>query len=135
MEIIKIQTILGTPKINRDNIKLEIYQHLGLLDFESLESASTAKVDADNIIGVTFFQEEHTYFHEIVLFHEKFHRSSKYVLQFQCFMNILSKFVFFEKATKFDEISILLLANKFVFFVSCYSFEHQSGSHYWNFIK
>ena len=47
MEIIKIQTILGTPKINRDDLKLEIYQHLGLLDFESLESASTAKVDAD----------------------------------------------------------------------------------------
>ena len=36
------------------------------------------------------------------------------------------KFVFFEKATKFDEISILLLTNKFVFFVSRYSFEHQS---------
>ena len=44
------------------------------------------------------------------------------------------KFVFFEKATKFDEISILLLTNKFVFFVSCYSFEHQSGSQSWNFI-
>ena len=40
----------------------------------------------------------------------------------------LLKFVFFEKATKFDEISILLLTNKFVFFVSRYSFEHQSGS-------
>ena len=36
------------------------------------------------------------------------------------------KFVFFEKATKFDEISILLLTNKFVFFVSRYSFELQS---------
>ena len=30
-------------------------------------------------------------------------------------LNILLKFVFFEKATKFDEISILLLTNKFVF--------------------
>ena len=38
------------------------------------------------------------------------------------------KFVFFEKATKFDEISILLLTNKYVFFVSHYSFEHQSVS-------
>ena len=48
MKIIKVQTILvGTPKINRNDLKLEIYQHLGLLDFESLESASTAKVDAD----------------------------------------------------------------------------------------
>ena len=47
---------------------------------------------------------------------------------------ILLKFVFFEKATKFDEISILLLTNKFVFFVSRYSFEHQSGSQSWNFI-
>ena len=44
------------------------------------------------------------------------------------------KFVFFEKGTKFDEISILLLTNKFVFFVSRYSFEHQSGSQSWNFI-
>ena len=44
------------------------------------------------------------------------------------------KFVFFEKATKFDEISISLLTNKFVFFVSRYSFEHQSGSQFWNFI-
>ena len=47
---------------------------------------------------------------------------------------ILLKFVFFEKATKSDEISILLLTNKFVFFVSRYSFEHQSGSQSWNFI-
>ena len=44
------------------------------------------------------------------------------------------KFVFFEKATKFDEISILLLTKKFVFFVSRYSFEHQTGSQSWNFI-
>ena len=44
------------------------------------------------------------------------------------------KFVFFEKATKFDKISILLLTNKFEFFVSRYSFEHQSGSQSWNFI-
>ena len=44
------------------------------------------------------------------------------------------KFVFFEKATKFDEISSLLLTNKFVFFVSRYSFEDQSGSQFWNFI-
>ena len=44
------------------------------------------------------------------------------------------KFVFFEKATKFDEISCLLLTNKFVFFVSRYGFEHQSGSQSWNFI-
>ena len=44
------------------------------------------------------------------------------------------KFVFFEKATKFDEISILLLTNRFVLFVSRYSFEHQSGSQSWNFI-
>ena len=36
------------------------------------------------------------------------------------------KFVFFEKATKFDKISILLLTNKFEFFVSRYSFELQS---------
>ena len=46
----------------------------------------------------------------------------------------INQFVFFEKATKFDEISILLLTNKFVFFVSHYSFEHQSGSQSWNFI-
>ena len=46
----------------------------------------------------------------------------------------LLKFVFFEKATKFDEISILLLTNKFVFFVSRYNFERQSGSQSWNFI-
>ena len=32
----------------------------------------------------------------------------------------------FEKATKFDEISILLLTNILVFFVPRYSFEHQS---------
>ena len=38
------------------------------------------------------------------------------------------KFAFFEKATKYDKISILLLTNKFVLFVSRYSFEHQSGS-------
>ena len=44
------------------------------------------------------------------------------------------KFVFFEKATKFDEISILLLTNKFVFFVSRHSFEHQSGSQSWNLV-
>ena len=44
------------------------------------------------------------------------------------------KFVFSEKATKFDEISIELLTNKYVFFVSRYSFEHQSGSQSWNFI-
>ena len=44
------------------------------------------------------------------------------------------KFVVFEKATKFDKISILLLTNKFVFFVSSYSFEHQSGSQSWYFI-
>ena len=43
------------------------------------------------------------------------------------------KFVFFEKATKFDEISILFLTNKFVFFFCRYSFEHQSGSQSWNF--
>ena len=36
----------------------------------------------------------------------------------------LLKFVFFEKSTKFDETSILLLTNKFMFIVSCYSFEH-----------
>jgi hypothetical protein len=35
---------------------------------------------------------------------------------------------FLEKATKFDKISILLLTNKFMFFVFRYSFEHQSGS-------
>ena len=46
----------------------------------------------------------------------------------------MTKFVFFEKATKFDEISILLLTNKFVFFVSRYSFEQQSGSQSQNFI-
>ena len=50
------------------------------------------------------------------------------------FVSVKVKFVFFEKATKFDEISILLLTNKFVFFVSRYSFEHQSGSQSWNFI-
>ena len=33
------------------------------------------------------------------------------------------KFVFFEKATKFDEISILLLTNNFLLFVSRNSFE------------
>ena len=44
------------------------------------------------------------------------------------------KFVFFEKATKFDEISILLLTNKFVLYVSWYNFEYQSGSQSWNFI-
>ena len=44
------------------------------------------------------------------------------------------KFVFFEKATKFDEISILLLTNKFVLYVSRYNFEYQSGSQSWNFI-
>ena len=47
---------------------------------------------------------------------------------------LLLKFVFFEEATKFDKISILLLTNKFMFFVSRYSFEHQSGSQSWNFI-
>ena len=44
------------------------------------------------------------------------------------------KFVFFEKATKFDEIFILLLTNKFMFFVSRYSFKHQPGSQSWNFM-
>ena len=44
------------------------------------------------------------------------------------------KYVFLEKATKFDEISILLLTNKFVFFVFRYSFEYQSGSQSWNFV-
>ena len=44
------------------------------------------------------------------------------------------KFVFFEKATKFDEISILLLTKKLMFFISRYSFEHLSGSQSWNFI-
>ena len=47
---------------------------------------------------------------------------------------VLVKFVFFEKATKFDEIFILLLTNKFMFFVSRYSFKHQSGSQSWNFM-
>ena len=47
---------------------------------------------------------------------------------------VSGKVCFFEKVTKFDEISILLLTNKFVFFVSHYSFEHQSGSQSWNFI-
>jgi hypothetical protein len=46
----------------------------------------------------------------------------------------LVKFVFFEKATKFDEISISLLTDKFLFFVSRYSFEYQPGSQSWNFI-
>ena len=32
----------------------------------------------------------------------------------------LVKFVLFEKATKFDKISILLLSNKFVFFGLCF---------------
>ena len=44
------------------------------------------------------------------------------------------KFVFFEKATRFDKISILLLTKKFMFFFSRYSLEHQSGSQSWNFI-
>ena len=46
----------------------------------------------------------------------------------------LLKFVFFEKVTKFDKISFLLLTNNFVLFVSRYSFEYQSGSQSWNFI-
>jgi hypothetical protein len=45
---------------------------------------------------------------------------------FTVLLSKILKFVFFEKATKFDEISILLLTNKFVFFVSIYSFELQS---------
>ena len=45
------------------------------------------------------------------------------------------KIVFFEKATKFDEISILLLTNKFVFFVSRYSFEHQSLLYFIYFVS
>ena len=44
------------------------------------------------------------------------------------------KFVLFEKATKFDEISFLLLTNTFSFFVSRYSFEHQFGSQSCNLI-
>ena len=47
----------------------------------------------------------------------------------------LVKFALFEIATKYDKISILLLTNKFVFFVSRYSFEHHSGSQSWNFIN
>jgi hypothetical protein len=47
---------------------------------------------------------------------------------------VVIKFVFFEKATKFDEISILLLTNKFVLYVSHYNFEYQYGSQSWNFI-
>ena len=47
---------------------------------------------------------------------------------------VLLKFVFFEKATKFDKISFLLLTNNFVLFVSRYSFEYQSGSQSWNFV-
>ena len=47
---------------------------------------------------------------------------------------VLVKFVCFEKATKFDEIFILLLTNKFMFFVSRYSFKHQPGSQSWKFM-
>ena len=47
----------------------------------------------------------------------------------------LLKFVFFEKATKFDEISILLLTNKFMFLVSRYSFEHQSLLYFIYFVS
>ena len=46
----------------------------------------------------------------------------------------LGKVCVFEKATKFDKISISFLTNKFLFFVYRYSFEQQSGSHSWNFI-
>ena len=46
----------------------------------------------------------------------------------------LGKVCVLEKATKFDKISISFLTNKFLFFVYRYSFEHQSGSHSWNFI-
>ena len=45
------------------------------------------------------------------------------------------KFVFFEKATKFDEIFILLLTNKFMFFVSRYSFENQSLLYFIYFVS
>ena len=41
-------------------------------------------------------------------------------------MNSTLKFIYSEKATKFCEIFPLLLTNKFVFFVSRYSFELQS---------
>ena len=51
----------------------------------------------------------------------------RFLLIISCGDTILLQFVFFEKATGFDEISILLLTNEFVFFVSRYSFEHQSG--------
>ena len=37
---------------------------------------------------------------------------------YQFWHDVIIKFVFFEKATKFDEISILLLTNKFIFCVS-----------------
>ena len=48
---------------------------------------------------------------------------------------IIVKFVFFEKATKLDKISILLLTNKFVFFVSRYSFQHQSFLYFIYFVS
>ena len=47
------------------------------------------------------------------------------------FETVLVMFVFFEKAAKFEETFILLLTTEFVFFVSRYSFEHQSGSQSW----
>ena len=56
----------------------------------------------------------------------QFHQKCSLMRDCSLFRRLLLKFVFFEKATKFDEISILLLTNKFVFFVSRYSFELQS---------